>query len=65
MMMMVMVVGGNNQFIAQKEDRGSLGSNGMNNDGVGIGREGEIVLKKRPWTATKDVVLSDMWSHVF
>ncbi|MBA0877136.1 hypothetical protein Goshw_020444 [Gossypium schwendimanii] len=60
MMMMVMMVGGKNQFIVQKEGRGSLGSNGMNNDGVGIGREGEIVLKKRPWTAAKDVVLSDM-----
>ncbi|PPS18957.1 hypothetical protein GOBAR_AA01603 [Gossypium barbadense] len=42
MMVMAMVVGGNNQFIAQKEGRGSLGSNGMNNGGVGIERDGEI-----------------------
>ncbi|KAK5786619.1 hypothetical protein PVK06_041257 [Gossypium arboreum] len=38
--MMVMVEGGNNQFIAQKEGRESLGSNGMNNGSVGIEREG-------------------------
>ncbi|MBA0742582.1 hypothetical protein Gogos_015624 [Gossypium gossypioides] len=29
----------------------------MNNCGVGIGREGKIVLKKGPWTAAEDSVL--------
>ncbi|KAA3472536.1 myb-like protein A [Gossypium australe] len=41
----------------------ALSSNGMNNSGVGIEREGKIVLKKRQWTTAKDAVLSDMWSH--
>ncbi|KAG4176979.1 hypothetical protein ERO13_A11G278400v2 [Gossypium hirsutum] len=57
-MMMMMMGGGNNQFTAQNESGGSLGNNGMNNGGVGVGREGEIVLKKGPWTAAEDAVLA-------
>ncbi|KAK5786616.1 hypothetical protein PVK06_041254 [Gossypium arboreum] len=46
----MMMMGGNNQFTAQKDGGVSLDSTGMNNDDVGIGREGEIVLKK--WSST-------------
>ncbi|MBA0654512.1 hypothetical protein Goklo_021504, partial [Gossypium klotzschianum] len=36
----------------------------MNNVGVGVGREGEIVLKKGPWTATEDAVLAGLrWAN--
>ncbi|MBA0561605.1 hypothetical protein Goshw_030257 [Gossypium schwendimanii] len=36
----------------------------MNNYGVGIGREGEIVLKKGLWMAAEDAVLVEyVWSH--
>ncbi|MBA0635476.1 hypothetical protein Godav_029640 [Gossypium davidsonii] len=36
----------------------------MNNCGVGIGREGEIVLKKGSWMAEEDAVLVEyVWSH--
>lgn len=58
-MMMMIVVGGNNQFPAQNESGESLSSNGMNNWGVGIERDGKIVLKKRPWTAAEDWVLAE------
>ncbi|MBA0561603.1 hypothetical protein Golob_018414, partial [Gossypium lobatum] len=51
---MMMMMGGNNQFTAQNEGGEFLGSNGMNSGG---GREGEIPLKKGPWTAIEDAVL--------
>ncbi|MBA0754444.1 hypothetical protein Gogos_020571 [Gossypium gossypioides] len=51
----MMMMGGNNQFTTQNEGGGSLGSNGMNNGGVGIGREGEIVLEKGSWTVAEYV----------
>ncbi|KAA3472544.1 Transcription factor [Gossypium australe] len=41
------MMGGNNQFTAQKEGGVSLGSNKMNNDSVDDRREGKISLKKR------------------
>ncbi|MFQ6635329.1 hypothetical protein Gotur_010076 [Gossypium turneri] len=55
--MMMMMMGGNNQFTAQNEGGEFLGSNEMNSGGVGGGREGEIPLKKGPWTAIEDAVL--------
>ncbi|MBA0654507.1 hypothetical protein Goklo_021500, partial [Gossypium klotzschianum] len=36
----------------------------MNNCGVGIGREGEIVLKKGSWMAEEDAVLVELrWAN--
>lgn len=55
---MMMMMRGNNRFIAQNEGRGSLGSDRMNNGGVVAGRENEIVLRKGPWTAAEDAVLA-------
>ncbi|MBA0786061.1 hypothetical protein Gotri_025693, partial [Gossypium trilobum] len=52
-------MGGNNQFTTQNEGGGSLGSNGMNNGSVGIGREGEIVLEKRSWTVAEYAMLAE------
>lgn len=52
-------MGGNNQFTTQNQGGESLGNNGMNIGDVGGGREGEIMLKKGPWTATEDAVLAE------
>ncbi|KAK5786620.1 hypothetical protein PVK06_041258 [Gossypium arboreum] len=51
----MMMMGGNNQFTTQNEGGGFLGSNGMDNGGVDIGREGEIVLEKGLWTVAEYV----------
>ncbi|KAA3472539.1 hypothetical protein EPI10_023012 [Gossypium australe] len=53
------MVAGNNQFTAQKEDGVSLGSNGMSNGSVGIGREGEILFVKGFRMAAEDAVLTE------
>ncbi|PPS18958.1 hypothetical protein GOBAR_AA01604 [Gossypium barbadense] len=55
----MMMMGGNNQFTTQNKGDGSLRSNGMNNDDVGIGRKGEIVLEKGSWTVAEYAMLAE------
>ncbi|XWS11233.1 hypothetical protein CRYUN_Cryun38cG0066600 [Craigia yunnanensis] len=50
----MMMIGGNNQVTTQNEGGGGS-SAGMNN----VGGEGDLTLKKGPWTAAEDAVLAE------
>ncbi|KAK8573625.1 hypothetical protein V6N13_009713 [Hibiscus sabdariffa] len=50
------MIGGNNQMNAQIKTGGSSDSNGTNNDG---GSKSDVMLKKGPWTATEDAMLTE------